>query len=116
MLPDLEVDDLSILVYVAASIPVAYTVVARALGANVVPSRLRRAGAPGTCAPGVHILRYTFCSHLAMRGAPSRAIQELAGHQDLATTQRYIALEPGRARRGHQVAGDGNGGGAAVEK
>ena len=28
---------------------------------------------------GVHVLRHTFCSHLAMRGAPTRAIQELAG-------------------------------------
>jgi site-specific recombinase XerD len=25
---------------------------------------------------GVHILRHTFCSHLARRGAPPRAIQE----------------------------------------
>ena len=30
---------------------------------------------------GVHVLRHTFCSHLAMRGAPARAIQELAGHE-----------------------------------
>jgi site-specific recombinase XerD len=44
--------------------------------------------------PGVHILRHTFCSHLAMRGAPARAIQELAGHQDLTTTQRYMHLSP----------------------
>src|SRR5438046_8262785 len=44
--------------------------------------------------PGVHILRHTFCSHLAMRGAPARAIQELAGHQDLGTTQRYMHLSP----------------------
>jgi integrase len=43
---------------------------------------------------GVHILRHTFCSHLAMRGAPAKAIQELAGHQDLATTQRYMHLSP----------------------
>jgi integrase len=43
---------------------------------------------------GVHILRHTFCSHLAMRGAPARAIQELAGHQDLTTTQRYMHLSP----------------------
>ena len=46
------------------------------------------------CQGGVHILRHTFCSHLAMRGAPARAIQELAGHQDLATTQRYMHLSP----------------------
>jgi integrase len=43
---------------------------------------------------GVHILRHTFCSHLAMRGATAKAIQELAGHADLATTQRYIHLSP----------------------
>jgi site-specific recombinase XerD len=29
-----------------------------------------------------------------MRGAPAKAIQELAGHQDLATTQRYMHLSP----------------------
>ena len=43
---------------------------------------------------GVHVLRHTFCSHLAMRGAPARAIQDLAGHKDLATTQRYMHLSP----------------------
>jgi site-specific recombinase XerD len=43
---------------------------------------------------GVHILRHTFCSHLAMKGAPARAIQDLAGHRDLATTQRYMHLSP----------------------
>ena len=43
---------------------------------------------------GVHRLRHTFCSHLAMRGAPARAIQELAGHADLTTTQRYMHLSP----------------------
>jgi site-specific recombinase XerD len=41
---------------------------------------------------GVHILRHTLCSHLAMRGAPPRAIQELAGHRDLGMTQRYMHL------------------------
>jgi integrase len=43
---------------------------------------------------GPHILRHTFCSHLAMRGAPVRAIQEVAGHRDLATTLRYMHLSP----------------------
>ena len=29
-----------------------------------------------------------------MRGAPARAIQELAGHQDLKTTHRYMHVSP----------------------
>ena len=41
---------------------------------------------------GARILRHTFCPHLAMRSAPARSIQELAGHRDLATTQRYMHL------------------------
>ena len=43
---------------------------------------------------GIHILRHTFCSRLAMLGAPAKAIQELAGHQNLSTTQRYMHLSP----------------------
>ena len=43
---------------------------------------------------GVHILRHTYCSHLAMRGGSARSIQEPAGHQNLATTQRYMHLTP----------------------
>jgi site-specific recombinase XerD len=43
---------------------------------------------------GVHVLRHTFCSHLAMKGAGARAIQELAGHRDLSTTQRYMHVSP----------------------
>lgn len=43
---------------------------------------------------GPHTLRHTFCSHLAMRGVPARAIQELAGHVHLTTTQRYMHLTP----------------------
>jgi integrase-like protein len=45
-------------------------------------------------ATGAHRLRHTFCWHLPMRGTPARAIQELAGHQDLTTTQRYMHLSP----------------------
>ena len=48
----------------------------------------------GLMKQGVHILRHTFCSHLAMMGAPARAIQDLAGHADLGTTQRYMHLSP----------------------
>ncbi len=52
-----------------------------------------------TLSQGPHILRHTFCSHLAMRGAPAKAIQELAGHTNLTTTYRYMHLSPA-AREG----------------
>jgi site-specific recombinase XerD len=55
---------------------------------------ISRAARKANVRPGVHILRHTFCSQLAMRAAPARAIQELAGHQDLMTTQRYMHLSP----------------------
>ncbi len=61
---------------------------------KVVQGLVARAARRAKVKPGVHILRHTFCSHLAMRGAPARAIQELAGRQDLTTTQRYMHLSP----------------------
>src|SRR5215475_2707956 len=61
---------------------------------KVIQVLVRRTARRANVKPGIHILRHTFCSHLAMRGAPARAIQELAGHQDLGTTQRYMHLSP----------------------
>src|SRR5207249_5167606 len=61
---------------------------------KVLQVLIRRTARRANVKPGVHILRHTFCSHLAMKGAPARAIQELAGHQDLTTTQRYMHLSP----------------------
>jgi hypothetical protein len=58
---------------------------------TVVWNAARRANLAGV---GPHRLRHTFASHLAMRGAPARAIQELCGHADLTTTQRYMHLSP----------------------
>jgi site-specific recombinase XerD len=40
------------------------------------------------------VLRHSFCSHLAMRGAAPKAIQELAGHSTLSMTVRYMPLAP----------------------
>jgi len=62
---------------------------------RLVQGLLRRAAQKaGLFNNGPHMLRHSFCSHLAMLGAPARAIQELAGHQDLSTTQRYMHLSP----------------------
>jgi integrase len=47
----------------------------------------------------IHQLRHTFCSRLAMRGAPAKAIQELAGHANLSTTMRYMHLLPASLNR-----------------
>ena len=63
----------------------------RSLSQKMIRNRARRAG---LAQQGVHILRHTFCSHLSMRGAPVAAIQELAGHEDLSTTQRYMHFSP----------------------
>lgn len=46
----------------------------------------------------LHILRHTFCSHLAMRGAQLLAIKKLAGHASLRTTMQYMHLAPSEAR------------------
>jgi len=61
---------------------------------KVIQVLVRRTARQANVKPRIHILRHTFCSHLAMRGAPARAIQELSGHQDLDTTQRYMHLSP----------------------
>ncbi len=58
-------------------------------------SRLYRAQQrAGLKKKGPHILRHTFCSHLAMRGTAQKAIQELAGHAKGATTEIYMHLAP----------------------
>ena len=61
---------------------------------QIVQNRMNQVAKRANVRKGVHILRHTFCSHLSMRGAPARAIQELAGHADLTMTQRYMHLSP----------------------
>lgn len=52
----------------------------------------RRAGVEVT--GNVHILRHTYCSRLAMAGAPTLYIKQQAGHARIATTEIYMHLAP----------------------
>ena len=43
---------------------------------------------------GWQTLRHSFASHLAMRGVPLKAIQQLMGHSTIEMTMRYAHLSP----------------------
>lgn len=64
----------------------------------------QRAGLRATGA--LHIMRHTFCSHLAMRGATAISIQQLAGHENMQTTLGYMHLAKGETERAIRLLDD----------
>lgn len=58
---------------------------------------------------GWHVLRHSFASHLTMRGASIRAVQELLGHATITMTMRYAHLAPEIAREAVKLLDGGSG-------
>ncbi|MGH7606680.1 MAG: site-specific tyrosine recombinase XerD [Gemmatimonadales bacterium] len=67
---------------------------------GVIKATARRAGLAKRVSP--HTLRHSFATHLLEGGADLRAVQEMLGHADLATTQLYTQVDRDYLRTVHK--------------
>ena len=63
---------------------------------KIVQRHARAAGLAGRMSP--HTLRHSFATHLLAGGCDLRAVQEMLGHADIATTQMYTHLSSDRLK------------------